>query len=520
MAATFITSVPTRRGRIVSTICVVLASIVLATGFSGTAVHAASVSVKSTELPTFGDNGSSVVRLQQAIIARGFTLKGGITGNFDSTTRYTLKILQKVAGFRATGALDAKTAKFLGLVDVIPLASDNLPRVGMSGDNVWSLQQALINNGVTVKGGADGKFGLATTIAIGKFQAAKGLSMSRVLDKNTAVALGLVAAPARVVTAATKPVTSAGSAFPQQGDRSDAVRHVQQALLRNGVTVNGGVDGIYGTATIAALAFFQGRHNLPANGIMDEPTAVALGLLNNTIAAVSTPSAPVLGQLTIETLPTLGQNSDAVRMVQNALIAKGVEVKGGPDGVFGVATAISIGKFQEAQSIPASKTLDVRTGIALGVLPSVESMGLTVIKVFPVQGSCSFSDSWLDPRSGGRQHIGVDITAATGKALYAVVDGVISQITAGGSLSGNALKLAQPDGTYFYYAHMDSFAAGIGVGTPVRAGQIIGYVGATGNAGGPHLHFEVHPFGGEAVNPYPVVKVVDACNVTEVLPQS
>jgi len=140
--------------------------------------------------------------------------------------------------------------------------------------------------------------------------------------------------------------------------------------------------------------------------------------------------------------------------------------------------------------------------------------------VFPVQGSCSFTDTWHAPRSGGRLHIGVDITAATGKALYAVVDGVISHTTAGGSLSGNALKLTQADGTYFFYAHLDSFAAGIAVGTQVRAGQIIGYVGATGNAGGAHLHFEVHPFGGEAVNPFPIVKVVDACNVTEVLPQS
>ncbi|MHB1130096.1 MAG: M23 family metallopeptidase, partial [Ilumatobacteraceae bacterium] len=96
----------------------------------------------------------------------------------------------------------------------------------------------------------------------------------------------------------------------------------------------------------------------------------------------------------------------------------------------------------------------------------------------------------------------------------------ISQVTVGGSLSGNALRLSQSDGTYFFYAHMDSFAAGIAVGTPVHAGQIIGYVGSTGNAGGPHLHFEVHPFGGDPVNPYPVVKVVDACNATEVLPQS
>jgi peptidoglycan hydrolase-like protein with peptidoglycan-binding domain len=516
---------PIRRHRTISIFALVVASTVGITVLSGTAVQASPTSAKSTQLPAFGDNGANVVRLQQAIIARGFTLRGGITGNFDIATRSTLKALQKVAGFKATGVLDEKTAKFLGLVDVAPLASDNLPTVGMSGDYVWSLQQALINSGVTVKGGADGKFGLATTIALGKFQAAKGLSVSKVLDKATAVALGLLAAPAPVVTVVAKPtaqnvVGTSPSALPSQWEHSDAVRNLQTALLRNGITVNGGVDGIYGTATIAALAAFQSRHNLPANGVLDQPTAVALGFTSTSVAPVVASAVSAVTQLTVETLPLLGQRSEAVRMVQSALIATGVEVKGGADGVFGIATVIAIGKFQESQNIPVSKTLDVRTAIALGVLPSVENMGLTVINVFPVQGRCSFTDTWLAARSGGRQHLGVDIMAARGNALYAVVDGVISQVTVGGSLSGNALRLAQPDGTYFFYAHLDSFASGIAVGTPVRAGQIIGYVGSTGDAGSPHLHFEVHPFGGDAVSPYPVVKVIDACNVTEVLPQS
>jgi peptidoglycan hydrolase-like protein with peptidoglycan-binding domain len=511
---------PNRR-RILSLLSVVVASTIGLTLISSTAVQATFQSAKSTDLPSFGDNGASVVRLQQALVARGFTLRGGITGNFDAATRTTLKALQKVAGFKATGALDSKTAKFLGLADTTPLTSSNFPKVGMSGDEVWSLQQALINNGAILKGGADGKFGLATTIAIGKFQATKGLSVTKVLDKSTAIALGLVAAPTPVVTAVAKPAVTAGaSKFPIQWEHSDAVRNLQTSLLRNGITVNGGVDGIYGTATIAALAAFQGRHGLPANGILDEPTSVALGVINQPVPTVTVSITPVSVQLNIDSLPTLGQRSDAVRTVQNALVAAGIEVKGGADGIFGIATAISIGKFQESQNIPVTKTLDVRTAIALGVLPSVENMGLTAINVFPVQGSCSFTDSWHDLRSGGRLHIGVDITATTGKALYAVVDGTISQVTVGGSLSGNALRLSQSDGTYFFYAHMDSFAVGIGVGTPVRAGQIIGYVGATGNAGGPHLHFEVHPFGGDAVNPYQVVKVVDACNVTEVLPQS
>ena len=89
----------------------------------------------------------------------------------------------------------------------------------------------------------------------------------------------------------------------------------------------------------------------------------------------------------------------------------------------------------------------------------------------------------------------------------------ISQIytDAPGSLSGNGLKIARPDGTYFFYAHLSPLAPGIAVGTPVTAGQLVGYVGHTGNAGGPHLHLEVHPGGGSAVNPYPIVKAIGAC---------
>ncbi|MFM7763993.1 MAG: M23 family metallopeptidase, partial [Acidimicrobiaceae bacterium] len=231
--------------------------------------------------------------------------------------------------------------------------------------------------------------------------------------------------------------------------------------------------------------------------------------------------APVEGMLTLDTLPARGQRSEAVRLVQQKLIENSIEVKGGADGIFGLATTISLTAFQNTRGLNPTGAVDMPTAIALGVLPDLATLGLPQISVFPTQGRCSFVDSWHDKRSGGRLHVGVDIVGPTGLAIYAVTDGTVTKMYGAESkLSGNALRLTAADATYFFYAHLDSFAPGITVGTVVKAGQIIGYMGATGNAGGnSHLHFEIHPGGGDPVNPYPVVKAVDACHVTEVLPQ-
>ena len=411
-------------------------------------------SAATTGLPVYGDSGPTVVRLQEALISRGFTLKGGADGKFSKTTRYTLQTLQKVAGFKATGVLDERTAKFLGLIAPEQIDPNLLPAIGSSGSSVWSVQQALINNGVAIKGGADGVYGIATTVAIAKFQSAKSLPITKVVDSATAIALGLTpqVAVAKPVVVAIAPV----------------VAKVQAATA---------------------------------------PVAV-------------TPAA-VTGMLSIDTLPTRGQKGDAVRLVQEKLVANSIEVKGGVDGIFGAATAISLAAFQTARGLNVTSAVDMPTAIALGVLPDLATLGIPEIKVFPSQGRCSFVDSWQWERSGGRRHEGVDIMGPKGLALYAVLDGTITKMYgAQSTLSGNALRLTTADGTYFFYAHLDSFAAGIAIGSVVRAGQIIGYMGSTGAAGSSHLHFEVHPLGGPAVNPYPIVKAVDACHITDVLPQS
>lgn len=119
----------------------------------------------------------------------------------------------------------------------------------------------------------------------------------------------------------------------------------------------------------------------------------------------------------------------------------------------------------------------------------------------PVQGVMRHVNDWGFPRSGGRFHEGNDLFAARGTPALAVVSGNAVQRV--GALGGNQVKLLGDDGAFYYYTHLDRF----GQGGRVEKGAVIGYVGTTGNAvgGPPHIHFEVHPGGGAAVNPFPLV---------------
>jgi murein DD-endopeptidase MepM/ murein hydrolase activator NlpD len=100
------------------------------------------------------------------------------------------------------------------------------------------------------------------------------------------------------------------------------------------------------------------------------------------------------------------------------------------------------------------------------------------------------------------------VIAAEGTELYAAERGLITQIN-GSVLGGNGLWLKGESGTMYYYAHLSKYAAGLKTGQLVDAGALVGYVGHTGDAFGPHLHFEVHPGGGSAIDPYPLLLVAD-----------
>lgn len=121
--------------------------------------------------------------------------------------------------------------------------------------------------------------------------------------------------------------------------------------------------------------------------------------------------------------------------------------------------------------------------------------------VCPVRGTMRHMNDWGFPRSAGRFHEGNDLFAARGTPAVAMIGGTAVQRV--GLLGGNQVKLLGNDGVAYYYTHLDRF----GAGGRVKAGEVIGYVGSTGNAAGgpPHIHFEVHPASGPAVNPFPIV---------------
>ncbi|MDQ3511873.1 MAG: peptidoglycan DD-metalloendopeptidase family protein [Pseudomonadota bacterium] len=136
--------------------------------------------------------------------------------------------------------------------------------------------------------------------------------------------------------------------------------------------------------------------------------------------------------------------------------------------------------------------------------------------IVPVQGiaAAQLSDTFEDARGSDRVHDAMDILAPHGTPVFAVADGHVEKLF-NSKQGGLTLYQFEPSGTYvYYYAHLDAYAKGMVEGKPLRQGEVIGYVGSTGNAdvAAPHLHFAVSLLGPEkqwwkaaAINPYPLL---------------
>jgi murein DD-endopeptidase MepM/ murein hydrolase activator NlpD len=114
--------------------------------------------------------------------------------------------------------------------------------------------------------------------------------------------------------------------------------------------------------------------------------------------------------------------------------------------------------------------------------------------VFPVYGPVSFGDTFGAPRADETYHHGDDIFGSLGQPLLACTDGIVFSV-GWNKIGGNRLWIVDREGNQFYYAHLSAFSTAVVDGAHVRAGQVVGFMGNTGDAEGTpyHLHFEVHP---------------------------
>lgn len=145
----------------------------------------------------------------------------------------------------------------------------------------------------------------------------------------------------------------------------------------------------------------------------------------------------------------------------------------------------------------------------------LEALGLTYDEAvnaafgrFPIAGFSNWTDDWLMPRYTGstfRYHLGLDMFASYGTPVRAPVDG-IARISSS-ALGGLSVRVVEPDGTYYYLAHLSAVPDGLADGQAVTTGAVVGFVGDSGNArgGSPHVHLAIHPQGGEPIPPKPVI---------------
>ena len=242
-----------------------------------------------------------------------------------------------------------------GAVPILPWATI---RRGDRGASVVAVQQALIERGYALIGGADGVFGSATETLVRTFQKANGLTVTGVVDAATAARLGLnnaggVAAPATWVDL-------------KYGMGGTGVAAAQRALAAKGIFVRGGADGVFSVYTTYAVQTFQRRNGVAPTGVIDAATAKLLGLYTGS------------GWIDLRT----GMSGTSVRAAQTALSSSGIYLAGGVTGTFSLGTYYAVKTFQKFQGLPVTGIIDGATARALGLIvapqPSSVWSNLTV----------------------------------------------------------------------------------------------------------------------------------------------
>jgi Membrane proteins related to metalloendopeptidases len=201
-----------------------------------------------------------------------------------------------------------------------------------------------------------------------------------------------------------------------------------------------------------------------------------------------------------------------------ALLWTGVEISptSPPDATPSVsATPTDVGAAKPA--VVASPDAPTKQHVSDPALPApaarTNPSGTVLIPVQGVQAT-ALLDTFTDARSQGRSHDAIDIMAPAGTPVLAVADGHIEKLFTS-ERGGLTIYQFDPAGRLaYYYAHLQGYAPGLAEQQQITRGQLLGYVGSTGNASpdAPHLHFAIFELGpekrwweGTAINPYPAL---------------
>jgi peptidoglycan hydrolase-like protein with peptidoglycan-binding domain len=276
------------------------------------------------------------------------------------------------------------------------------------------------------------------------------------------------------------PLLLLGAAAPAEAAGGDPViAGIQAALVVHGL-YGGDVDGDPGPATMAAVQALQKQAGLPVDGVAGPKTRAALGVLGK----------HKLGTRTL----VLGKTGLDVAELQFLLATHGFPC-GSFDGSLGLRTQGALMRFQRWSGLFPDGLAGAQTFAAL----SKPARQLAVHLAWPVVGLVG---SPFGPR-GNAFHPGIDIVAAMGAPVRAAAAGKVRFAAWNAGGYGNLVIVKIGGGVSAMYAHLSQID--VRPGQTVAAGQQLGLVGMTGNATGPHLHFEVR-IHGAASDPLPALR--------------
>ena len=354
---------------------------------SGTTAYAASYSTLE-----YGDRGSSVQQMQEALIALGY-LNDEADGKFGTKTKQAVIAFQSMNGLTVDGKAGSKTLTLLYQLyggtssspeENVDYTSGNIfggnyntLESGSKGDRVTLLQTALELLGYDV-GTIDGKFGAGTKKAVVAFQSRYGLTADGKAGQKTLTMLEAVLAGENVPDsdASDDDADSTGGAYEipsrtlRKGCTGADVKVVQSRLKELGYYTNS-IDGIYGTGTVAAVTTFQAANGLTADGkagsktyaVLFSDSAVGADGQDNSgsgEAEEDSSGTVVDGWLVPERTLRLYDNGDDVLSVQQRL----QELKyfsGFVDGKYGTGTATAVSAFQAAHDLTADGVAGSKT---------------------------------------------------------------------------------------------------------------------------------------------------------------